>query len=108
MSLLMNTRTNMSKKTDLGIFLKKTKTFYYLEYGNNYVGNTLDRIRKTLIQRNLLDGTVDTRSVQYEIISLQKALQSNLETKPIFISKYIQSLHEEKTRVTTLNEGAFK
>ena len=98
----------MSKKTDLGIFLKRTKTFYYLEYGDNYVGNTLDRIRKTLIQRSLLDGTVDARTVPYEMISLQEALQSNLETKPIFISKYIQSLQEEKAKDATPNEGAFK
>ena len=86
----------MSKNTDLGIYLKTNKTFYYLEYGENYVQNTLDRVRKALIQRNLINALPDnnSRDVQYEIISYKQAYDNSLEMKPIYISKHVQSLVE--------------
>ena len=93
----------MSKKTDLGIYLKSTKTFYYLEYGENYVQNTLDRIRKTLIQRNLINGlNIDnSRDNQYEIISYKDAYDNSLEMTPIYISKHVQSLIQGKEKETS-------
>jgi len=98
----------MSNPTDLGIYLKSNKTFYYLEYGENYVQNTLDRVRKTLIQRNLINALpqANTRDVQYEIISYKQAHDSSLKTHPIYISKHIQTLLElSKNKIS--DEGAF-
>ncbi len=93
----------MSKNTDLGIYLKSNKTFYYLEYGENYVQNTLDRIRKTLIQRNLINGLNinNSRDNQYEIISYKDAYDNSLEMTPIYISKHVQSLLQEKEKETS-------
>ena len=86
----------MPKRTDMGIYLKNDKTFYYLEYGENYIGNTLDRVRKTLIQRNLIQGlTTSPREVQYELISYKDAEDQDISMTPIFISKHIQSLFEK-------------
>jgi hypothetical protein len=90
----------MSKNTDLGIYLRSNKTFYYLEYGENYVQNTLDRIRKALIQRNLINGlNIDnSRDNQYEIISYKDAHNNSLEMTPIYISKHVQSLMQNKDK----------
>jgi hypothetical protein len=97
----------MSKKTDMGIYLKTTKTFYYLEYGDNYVSNTLDRIKKALIQRNLIKGLMDSpREQQYEIISFSDAERDDLNMAPIFISKHIQALFQTSTNKKP--EGVFK
>ena len=99
----------MSKNTDLGIYLKSNKTFYYLEYGENYVKNTLDRVRKALIQRNLINGLNlnNTRDVQYEIISYKEAYDNSVEMVPIYISKHVQSL-AEATKNITAEGGNFK
>ena len=96
----------MSKTTDLGIYLKKTKTFYYLEYGDNYVSNTLDRVKKTLVQRGLISAFLEnsTKDIQYSVLSLKEADQQNYDMTPIYISKHIQNLYQSKT---TKNESGF-
>ena len=98
----------MSKKTDLGIYIKDTKTFYYLEYGENYVGNTLDRVRKALTQRSLIMPSINSynKPQNYEIMSLKEAIDASLETKPIYISKHVQKLLETKS--SNFTEGNFK
>jgi hypothetical protein len=99
----------MSKTTDLGIYLKSNKTFYYLEYGENYVQNTLDRIRKTLVQRNLINALPDnnSRDAQYEVISYKQAHDNSLEMQPIYISKHVQNLVEALEKKSTAG-GSFK
>lgn len=98
----------MAKETDLGIYVKKTKEFYYLEYGENYVRNTLDRVKKTLVQRNTISNltTQNNREVQYEVMSYKDAYQNDIKMVPIYISKHIQSLFE-KTK-TVSSKGNFK
>jgi len=98
----------MAKETDLGIYIKKTKEFYYLEYGENYVRNTLDRVKKTLIQRNTISNltTQNNREVQYEVMSYKDAYQNDIKMIPIYISKHIQSLFEKTN--TDSSKGNFK
>lgn len=99
----------MSKPADLGIYIKSNKTFYYLEYGENYVQNTLDRIRKALIQRNLINAMPDnnTRDSQYEIISYKQAYDNSLKMHPIYISKHVQELMAKKES-SNPSGGSFK
>lgn len=99
----------MSKHTDLGIYLKSNKTFYYLEYGQNYVQNTLDRVRKTLIQRSLINGLnlTDRKDNQYEIISYKDAHDNSLDMTPIYISKHVQNLIEASQEAAS-SKGNFK
>ena len=84
----------MSKQTDLGIYIKSNKTFYYLEYGENYVQNTLDRVKKALIQRNLINALPadNYRDSQYEVFSYKEAHDNSLNMQPIYISKHVQEL----------------
>lgn len=97
----------MPQNKSMGLYLYSTKTFYYLEAGDNFIGNTLDRVRKTLIQRGLIQGLADTstNALSYDILTYEEALKKDYETKPIFISNHIKALYE-------LNEqkksGAFK
>ena len=39
---------------DMGIYIQEEKVFYYLEAGDNYIGNTIDRIKKTMTMHVLL------------------------------------------------------
>ena len=98
----------MAKESDLGIYVKKTKEFYYLEYGENYVKNTLDRVKKTLMQRNTISNltTQGNRDIQYEVMSYKEAYQNDIKMVPIYISKHIQSLFQKSK--TNSNKGNFK
>jgi hypothetical protein len=83
----------MAKDTDIGIYLFSDKTFYYLEAGDNFIGNTLDRVRKTLIQRGKIVGLVETPHKQsYEMITVKEARARDLKMQPVYISKHIQQL----------------
>ena len=97
----------MSKKTDLGIYLPQEKTFYYLEAGPNHIGNTLDRVRKTLIQRGKIVPSINTNYAKpnYEFMSVSDAENKDVTMVPIYISKHIQQLFE--TSETNL-KGKFK
>jgi len=97
----------MSRKTDLGIYLLDEKTFYYLEAGPNHIGNTLDRVRKTLIQRNKIIPAVNTNYAKsnYEFMSFSDAEKQDVNMVPIYISKHVQSLFEQQKSDT---KGNFK
>lgn len=97
----------MSKKTDLGIFLLEEKTFYYLEAGPNHIGNTLDRVRKTLIQRGKIVASLNTNYAKpnYEFMSISDAEKRDVVMVPIYISKHIQAVFESSKQQ---NKGNFK
>lgn len=96
----------MSNDTDLGIYLPKHKCFYYLEAGDSWIGNTVDRVRKALVQRELIkiDYTSLNKQMDYEILSIKDAKSKDYELVPIFISKHIESLYSQKKP----SSGAFK
>ena len=97
----------MSRKTDLGIFLPEEKTFYYLEAGNNHIGNTLDRVRKALIQRGKIVPNLNTNYAKsnYEFMSYSDAEKRDIDMIPIYISKHVQTLFESAQSET---KGKFK
>ena len=97
----------MAKKTDLGIYLTEEKTFYYLEAGTNHIGNTLDRVRKTLIQRGKIIPAVNTNYAKsnYEFMSFSDAEKRDITMVPIYISKHVQKLFEDAKSET---KGKFK
>ena len=105
-TLLIQLGYKMSRKTDLGIYLPSTKTFYYLEAGNSWIGNTVDRIRKALTQRNLIqiDFTSLQKQQNYTILSIKEAELKEYNMTPIYISKHIEKLHSENKP----SPGAFK
>lgn len=97
----------MSQPKDLGIYLPETKKFYYLEAGDSWVGNTVDRVRKALTQRGLMKITFDSmqKQMNYDVLSLKDATDKDYDLVPIYISKHIEELYKNKDKQTN---GAFK
>ena len=87
-------------KNILGFYIKNRKEFFYLETGENYVSNQIDRVRKTLVQREILSTKVGPNSQEtpHEIISLSEAQEKDLKISPIFLSKNIKELYEQKNK----------
>tara|TARA_R110001599_G_scaffold294545_4_gene498539 strand:+ start:1120 stop:1410 length:291 start_codon:yes stop_codon:yes gene_type:complete len=80
----------------MGIYTKKDKTFYYLETGTNHIGNEIDRIKKTLFQRSLIEVNFETGNTldQYKILTLEEAKEEEYKFKPIFLNKFVQANFE--------------
>ena len=97
----------MVHPNNMGIYIYETKVFYYLEAGDNYIGNTLERVRKTLIQRGLIVPNLNTNYSQpsYKIVSCKEAEKEGYEFKPIFLSKHIKDIYLSKN---TNSKGVFK
>ena len=89
-------------KQAMGIYCYSDKTFYYLEAGDNYISNTVDRIKKTLIQRDLIKIAYGNfTSPGYDIISRQDAEGKDYSMKPIFLSKFIKETFEGEEKAST-------
>jgi len=76
----------------LGIYVLSEKKFYYLETGDNYVSNTVDRIKKALVARGIIKTpTVGSyANPGYEIMSCLQARLKELDTAPIYISDNVR------------------
>lgn len=96
----------MSKNTDLGIYLPSTKTFYYLEAGESWIANTVDRVRKTLTQRDLIkiDFTSLQKHQDYTVLSIRDAQAKDMNMTPIYISKHIEDIYSQNQN----SQGKFK
>ena len=85
----------MSNDKDLGIYLQTEKVFYYLEGGNNYIGNSVERVRKTLIQRGLILPSIgNLTSIDYTVVSIKYAKNNNYNMKAIYLSKHIKKIYD--------------
>lgn len=90
-------------KNNLGIYLKAQKKYYYLEVGDNYISNHLDRIKKALIQRELLKTKAgpNTTDSAFEVMTYQEASDKDLEIVPIFLSNNVRRIYEESSKKTS-------
>ena len=80
------------REDSLGIYCLKDKVFYYLESGDVYVANTVDRIKKTLIARDLIEFTPGNYSSfqGYKVIPCREASLEGYTMAPIYITKNIK------------------
>ena len=101
--LMLNDKT-------IGIKVQSRKTFYYIETGDNWIGNPVDRLRKTLVQRNIIHTKYDGTSTPHEMCTYLQLKNNNTDyiVKPIFLSKHIQELYEAKNADEDLSTGLFK
>lgn len=91
----------MARDTDLGVYLNDTKTFYYLEAGPNWIGNTVDRVRKTLTQRGLIKiDVLSPNTLNYSVMTIAEAKKKDCECTPIYISKNVQNLAQAPSTKT--------
>tara|TARA_B100000927_G_scaffold141800_1_gene114361 strand:+ start:86 stop:391 length:306 start_codon:yes stop_codon:yes gene_type:complete len=100
----------MLKNKTIGIKIPSLKEFYYVETGDNWIGNPIDRIKKTLIQRNVLKVSLTGEILRYDICTYQEIVQnnSNYEIKPIYLSKHVEKLLKESDNNAEKNSGLFK
>jgi hypothetical protein len=87
------------RDNSLGIYCLKDKTFYYLESGKVYVSNTIDRIKKTLISRGLIEFSPESHhlSQNYKIVTCRDAKLEDYTMQPIYISANVRKYLEENT-----------
>jgi len=87
------------REQDLGIYCVENKKFYFLETGTVIISNTVDRLKKALLKRNLIDFSpssfMDTN--RYNVITCREAKLSNYDMEPIFISKHVEEVFKNKT-----------
>ena len=80
------------RDNSLGVYCVNEKTFYYLESGKVYVAKTVDRLKKTLVKRGLIEFTdrtyLDTDS--YKILTCRDAKLEDYKMVPIYISTHVK------------------
>ena len=87
------------KIKNMGLYLYDNKTFYYIESGENYISNTVERIKRVLIQRNILLPAIGpNKGSSYDILSYEEAVRKDYQVKPIFLSKHIQEQHKQSNK----------
>ena len=93
MTLLDYQRKNKMRDNSLGIYCIRQKKFYYLETGKVYVSNTVDRLKKTLVKRGLIEFTdqsfLDTDD--YKVVTCRDAKINDYEIVPIYISNHVRA-----------------
>lgn len=91
----------------LGVYVNSEKKFYYLESGDNYVSNTLDRIKKALVARGIIKTPTGASYANpgYEVCSCAEAKVKEFNIEPIFISDNVKEHYENNKKQTS---GIFK
>ncbi len=76
----------------LGVYVNAEKKFYYLESGDNYVSNTLDRIKKALVARGVIKTPTGSSYANpgYEVLSCAEAKVKEHTMEPIYISDNVK------------------
>lgn len=84
----------------LGIYCLSDKKFYYLETGSVYVSNTVDRLKKTLVKRNLIEFSDSSfiNTEDYKVLSCREAKIDDLELVPIYISNHVKRSVQEQAK----------
>ena len=92
----------------LGIYCLKNKKFYYLETGKVSVGNTITRLRRTLIQRRIIefDERAGMNTTDYRVLSCRDAKLEEMEMVPIYISSHIKDYVEQQKAESTSEDGS--
>ena len=109
MSMQRIMEVKMLNNKTIGLKVPELKTFYYIESGDNWIGNTVDRIKKTLVQRDLIKVDLTGSTTNYTICSYAKFKQEGLpyEVVPIFLSKHVEELYKKNEPIKE-NSGIFK
>jgi hypothetical protein len=94
----------------MGIYVPSNKTFYYLEAGGALIGNTIDRIKKTLVQRNVITVSIDGSPSDYRMMSKREFLSKHPDyhMKPIYISKHVENMLTQGNKNNEQSTGLFK
>jgi hypothetical protein len=77
-----------------GIYIKKTGTFYHMEYGNVDApkATAVDRVIRTLLQRGIIEYDIGPEALQtpYKVMSQEEAEQMGAKLEAIPLSQNIK------------------
>ena len=82
----------MINEKDLGIYVNSNKTFYVLETGSIVISSHVTRIKKILVQKNLIimTDTSYTDSDQYEVLSYKDAKNKDYKIEKLYLNSHIR------------------
>lgn len=88
----------MINEKDLGIYIKSNKTFYILETGSIVISSHVTRIKKALIQKNLITmtDTSYTDSDQYEVLTYKEAKSKEYNVEKLYLNSHIRKHFENE------------
>lgn len=88
----------MINEKELGIYVKENKTFYILETGSIVISSHVTRIKKALIQKNLIKmtDTSYTDSEQYEVLSHKEAKSKEYTVERLYLNSHIRKHFENE------------
>lgn len=88
----------MAKKKDLvqGIFIPRLNKFYYLESGGPNFSTSITRLRRILMQRDIL-SLADKQKMDHSVMTLKTAEELKYEIEIVFASSHIRKLHEQQS-----------
>ncbi len=87
------------KDKDLGIFCFKDRKFYYFVPGPAGTTNNIERIRTTLLARELIDYQAKPGEPgSYEVMTWGKAKINEYDCIPLYPSAHVRKMHEAKVQ----------
>ncbi len=72
-----------------GVWIRKTKTFYYLETGEHRVQHPVMRVKRTLSTRGLLLPDIANtgyKAAPFKLMSLAEAMEKEQTIEPIYLN----------------------
>ena len=79
-----------------GILVEHNQTFYYIDSGVSSRHNNLERLRRILVTRQVLD-LQDSKKNEWKILTLQKAKQlKTIEIVPVYTTPMMKFLAEQE------------
>ena len=85
-----------------GFWIRKNKTFYYLECGDFPITTSLDRLKSTLISKGFLKISTEGKEVlgeePYLEMSLETAKMRGYEIKRLFLNSHIKTIIENSEK----------
>jgi hypothetical protein len=93
---LESTEVNMTKKPSeiRGLLVHANKTFYYLESGQFSTANSLDRILKRLLAKDIISYTgtrEDVTEEKYRPLTLQEAQEKGYAVEVFYLNAHVKT-----------------
>lgn len=89
----------MSKDSQLGIWCRKDGVFYYLETGDHIIHNELERLKTSLLARELItfsQSRVVSGEETHKVMKRSEAKEKKYEIKPIYVTNHVKKTIEER------------
>lgn len=83
-----------------GLLVPENKTFYYLEANGITVANSLDRISKILLSRDLIRETgemPDLTATKPVVMTLLEATEKGYHVQALYITQHIKKVTKDNT-----------